>query len=119
MSSTQFNVASRLDGDTAVIYPRGYLNNLAGESLVSECSSYTGKGIRKIVLNFGETGLINSIGISLLLQVVEDLRNVDGTICFTNMSKFQLDTLDMLGLLKHLLIFPGEGEALNYLSAGS
>jgi anti-anti-sigma factor len=116
MKETEFNVASRLDGDAAVIYPRGYLNSLTGESLVNECGMYTSKGVRKIVLNFSEIGLINSIGISLLLQVIEDLRNIDGTVCFTNMSKFQTDTLDMLGLIKHMLIFPAESDALQYLN---
>jgi anti-anti-sigma factor len=119
MNPAQFTVDSRLDGDTAVIYPKGYLNNLAGESLVTECGRYTGKGIRKIVLNFGGTGLINSIGISLLLQIIEDLRTIEGTVCFSNMSKFQIDTLDMLGLLKHLRIFPAENEALQYLSTST
>ncbi|MGC2062594.1 MAG: STAS domain-containing protein [Thermodesulfovibrionales bacterium] len=119
MNPAQFTVDSRLDGDTAVIYPKGYLNNLTGESLVIECGRYTDKGIRKIVLNFGGTGLINSIGISLLLQIIEDLRTVEGTVCFSDMSKFQIDTLDMLGLLKHLLIFPVESDALRYLGAGS
>ena len=95
MKSVKFNVVSRLDGDAAVIYPKGYLNNLSGESLVTECSLYIGKGITKIVVNFSETDLINSIGISLLLQIIEDLRNIKGTICFTNMSKFLRDTFEM------------------------
>jgi len=111
-------VVSRLDGDAAIIYPKGYLNNLSGESLVIECGIYIGKGITKIVVNFGETSLINSIGISLLLQIIEDLRNIKGTICCTNMSKFLKDTFEMLGLMKHMSVFPTETEALKYLRSG-
>ena len=118
MKSVQFNVTSRLDGDVAVIYPKGYLNNLSGESLVIECGIYIGKGITKIVVNFSETDLINSIGISMLLQIIEDLRNIKGTICCTNMSKFLRDTFEMLGLIKHMLVFPVESDALKYLKAG-
>jgi len=117
MKSVQFSVASRLAGDTAVIYPKGYLNNLSGESLVVECGNYIGKGIAKIVVNFGETDLINSIGISLLLQIIEDLKNIQGTICFTNMSKLLRDTFEMLGLIKHMIVFPLESDALKYLKA--
>jgi anti-anti-sigma factor len=119
MKSAQFSVVSRLDGDTAVIYPKGYLNNLSGESLVVECGNYISHGITKIVVNFGETDLINSIGISLLLQIIEDLKNIKGTICFTNMSKFLRDTFDMLGLIKHMIVFPLESDALKYLKAGN
>jgi anti-anti-sigma factor len=118
MKSVQFSVASKLVGDAAVIYPKGYLNNLSGESLVIECGSYIGKGITKIVVNFSETDLINSIGISLLLQIMEDLKNIKGTICCTNMSKFLRDTFEMLGLIEHMRVFPVESDALKYLNAG-
>ena len=117
MKSVQFSVTSRLAGDAAVIYPKGYLNSLSGESLVNECGIYIGKGITKIVVNFSETGLINSIGISLLLQIIEDLRNIEGTICCTNMSKFLQDTFEMLGLIQHMQVFPDESDALKYLNA--
>jgi anti-anti-sigma factor len=118
MKSVPFSVASRLERDVAVIYPKGYLNNLSGESLVVECSAYIGKGITKIVVNFSETDLINSIGVSLLLQIMEDLKNIKGTICCTNMSKFLRDTFEMLGLIQHMRVFPVESDALKYLSAG-
>jgi len=118
MKSVPFSVASRLEGDAAVIYPKGYLNNLSGESLVIECGNYISQGITKIVVNFSETDLINSIGISLLLQIMEDLKNIKGTICCTNMSKFLRDTFEMLGLIQHMRVFPVESDALKYLSAG-
>lgn len=117
MKSAQFSVVSRLEGDAAIIYPKGYLNNLSGESLVIECGIYIGKGITKIVVNFSETDLINSIGISMLLQIIEDLRNIKGTICCTNMTKFLRDTFEMLGLIQHMLVFPVESDALKYLKA--
>jgi len=110
-------VTSRLEGDAAIIYPKGYLNNLSGESLVIECGIYIGKGITKIIVNFSETDLINSIGISMLLQIMEDLKNIKGTICCTNMSKFLRDTFEMLGLIQHMLVFPVESDALKYLKA--
>jgi anti-anti-sigma factor len=118
MKSVPFSVASRLVGDAAVIYPKGYLNNLSGESLVKECGIYIGKGITKIVVNFSETDLINSIGISLLLQIIEDLKNIKGTICCTNMSKFLRDNFEMLGLIQYMVVFPVESDALQYLKAG-
>jgi anti-anti-sigma factor len=118
MRSVQFSVSSRVEGDTAIIYPRGYLNNLSGEGLVRECGMYIGKGITKIVVNFGETDLVNSIGISLILQIIEDLRNIEGTIYCTNMSKFLRDTFEMLGLLEYMRVFPSESDALQYLKVG-
>ncbi len=116
MNPSPFQVTSRLVKDVAVVYPQGYLNNLAGEGLVSECSRYARTGIKKVVVNFGKTDLINSIGISLLLHVMEELQAVEGTLCFTDMSKVQVDIFEMLGLSKFFLFFPDEDRALQFLN---
>ena len=117
MKSAPFQVRSRVVEDAAVIYPQGYLNNLAGEGLVNECGRYTRSGVKKIVVNFRETDIINSIGISLLLHIMEDLQTAGGTLCFTDMSKVQLGIFDMLGLTKYFRFFPDETGALQFLGA--
>jgi anti-anti-sigma factor len=116
MTATNFKVVSRLAGDVAVLRPQGYLNNLAGESLVTECNSYVSKGIRKVVLNFSGTDFINSLGISLLLHIMEGLEEGGGTLCFTNLRKIHSDTFQMLGLMDHMLVFGDEDEAMRYFS---
>jgi len=113
-----FAVTSKTVGDTAVIYPHGYLNNIAGESLVKECNSYIEKGITKMVLNFGGLEFINSIGISLLLSVIERLNGSGGTLCFTDISSYH-ETFEMLGLTKYMLIFRNEEDALAHLGRTS
>lgn len=117
MNPSPFQVKSRLVQDVAVIYPQGYLNNLAGEDLVKECGKYTRSGIKKIVVNFSETDLINSIGISLLLHVMEELQNAKGMLCFTDMSTVQLGIFEMLGLTKYFRFFKDENGALQFLAA--
>lgn len=116
MKAANFKVVSRITGDVAVLYPQGYLNTLAGESLVNECKSCLSQGIRKVILNFSGTELINSIGISLLLHVMEGLKEGGGSLCFTNLSKMHSDTFEMLGLTKHMLVFRDEDEALSYFT---
>ena len=117
MTTTPFQVTSRLVKDVAIVYPRGYLNNLSGEYLVNECGRHAQAGLKKIVVNFHETDLINSIGISFLLNVMEDLQTAGGTLCFTEMKKVHLDTFEMLGLTKYFLFFPDEEAALTALDA--
>jgi len=117
MKSSAFQVRSRLLKDVAVVYPQGYLSNLSGESLVQECGRHARAGIKKMVVNFRETDLINSIGISLLLHVMEELQAVGGTLCFTEMSAAHLGTFEMLGLTKYFQFFPDESGALQFLNA--
>ncbi|HMK44315.1 MAG TPA: STAS domain-containing protein [Dissulfurispiraceae bacterium] len=115
MAASDFSVSLKKVGDAAVVYPQGYLNNVAGESLVQECVTCIEGGTRKIVLNFKRTDLINSIGISMLLSIIEKLLNTGGQLCFTNMNPMLKETFEMLGLSKYISIFDDENDALTYL----
>jgi len=118
MKAANFKVTSRLAGSVAVVYPQGYLNNLAGESLVNESRGYIEKGIKNVVVNFRGTDLINSIGISLILHIMEELKGCGGRLCFSDMSKTHRDTFEMLGLTKFIDVFGTEEEALQSLGEG-
>jgi stage II sporulation protein AA (anti-sigma F factor antagonist) len=115
----KFAVESKTLPDAAVVYPKGYLNNIVGEKLEKECAAHIEKGIRKIVLDFGRLEFINSIGISLLLSIIEKLRRSKGILCFSNIRKPHLDVFEMLGLTKYVLIFDTEADALKHLQAGT
>ncbi len=115
MKAGNFNVISVSMDDAVVLYPQGYLNNLAGESLVRECDRFVETGTRKVVLNFGKTDFVNSIGVSLLLGIIERVRKCGGTLCFSNLSGSHKDTFEMLGITKYILVFDREEEALEHL----
>ncbi len=117
MNEKNFTVTSKIMEGAAVVCPRGYLNNRAGESLVRECNSYIEKGVKNIVLNFRDIEFINSIGISLLLSVIEQLKSCEGTLCFSDVNTSYRETFEMLGLSKYMLIFQHENEALHYLNS--
>ncbi len=119
MKVTNFKVVSRTVGDAAVIHPKGYLNNLAGEGLVDECNRFIEDGITRVVLNFSEIDFINSIGVSLLLGIIERLRECKGVLCFSNLSGAHRDTFEMLGITKYILVFEREEEALDHLKGAA
>ncbi len=114
-----FDVESKRVDDVAVIYPKGYLNNIVGEKLEKECTAFIDRGILKIVLDFHEMEFINSIGISLLLSIIERLRTSKGVLCFSSMKKAHRDVFEMLGLTKYVLVFENEAEALKRLQDGT
>lgn len=117
--TSDFKVTSKRVSDVVILYPQGYLNNVAGENLVRECNACLEGEIRKVVLNFRETDFINTIGISMLLSIIEKLKEAGGTLCFTDLSKTYSDTFEMLGLTKFILVFPDEKAAVKYLSDGN
>ena len=64
-------VRSRRVGDTAVIYAGDYLNKLSGERIERECKRQLDSGCQTLVIDFRGTELVNSIGISILLGVID------------------------------------------------
>lgn len=113
-----FNIGSRVLGDIAVLYPSGYLNNIVGEGLEEMCGQYLKDGVRKIVLNFKDIELINSIGISILLGIMDRMKETGADLCFASTSRLHNETFEMLGLSRHMNIFKCEEEALKHLEDG-
>ena len=71
-------------------------------SLEVRCQELLAGGVRSIVINFEETELINSIGISILLGVIEAVNESRGTLVLSNLSATNRELFEMLGLLMHV-----------------
>ena len=105
-------IRARLTEDAAVIYPGPYLNQLRGESIESQCQEFLATGVRHIVINFEETELINSIGISILLGVIESVNGAQGALVLSNLNSSNRELFEMLGLMSHVEIMDTEETAL-------
>ena len=105
-------IRSRLVEGAAVIYPGAYLNQLRGESIESQCQELLSRGVRNIVINFEETELINSIGISILLGVIESVNHARGALVLSNLNASNRELFEMLGLLSHVEMAETEEAAL-------
>lgn len=105
-------IRAKLVEDAAVIYPGPYLNQLRGEDVESQCRELLTNGVRRIVINFVETELINSIGISILLGVIESVNHVQGTLVLSNLNGSNRELFEMLGLMSHVEMVDTEEIAL-------
>jgi len=105
-------IRARLIEDAAVIYPGLYLNQLRGESIESQCREFLAIGVRRLVINFEETELINSIGISILLGVIESVNRAHGTLVLSNLNASNRELFEMLGLMPHVEMVDTEEIAL-------
>jgi anti-anti-sigma factor len=110
-----FVVSTQNFGDVAVVRLEGYLNNVVGEKLEKECIKCMDKGISAIVLDFDKVEFINSIGVSIVLSIIERLRESGGKLLFSSLRSVHKETFDMLGLTKYARAFGSEGEALKSL----
>jgi len=115
-SLTGAPVYSRSIGELAVVYAGDYLNKLSGERIERECRLRLESGCRALVISFRDTSLVNSIGISILLGVIDAAESVGAHLVFSDMSAQTLQLFEMLGLTRHVALAKDESEALATLT---
>ena len=103
-------------GTTAVVYASDYLNKLSGEKIERECRRQLNCGCRALVIDFSDTKLVNSIGISILLGIIDVAEKSGAQIVFSDVNNQTVQLFEMLGLTRHVALAKDEREALLNLS---
>jgi anti-anti-sigma factor len=109
-------VRSHCVGTTAVVYASDYLNKLTGEKIERECRRHINCGCRALVIDFSDTKLVNSIGISILLGIIDIAEKNGAKIVFSEVNTQTIQLFEMLGLTRHVVLAKDEHEALITLS---
>jgi anti-anti-sigma factor len=110
-------IKEKIVNGVAVLYPGLYLNQLRGEGIEDRCRELLAEGRKKVVINFEETEFINSVGISILLGIIETVRGAGGALALSNMNDSTLDLFEVLGLTPLLMIEGAEDAAIERLNS--
>ncbi len=94
-------VQARCVGETAIIYASDYLNKLSGERIERECKRQLDAGRRALVINFRDTELVNSIGVSILMGVIDSVEHSHARLIFSDVNSHNAQRFEMLGLTRH------------------
>lgn len=100
------NGTSRPGRTTAVVYAGDYLNKLTGESVERECRKKLAEGATEIIVNFSRTELVNSIGVSILLGVIDAAESTGARVVFSDVNEGTAELFEMLGITRHVKIVP-------------
>ena len=111
------HIRSHCVGTTAVVYASDYLNKLTGERIERECKKQLDSGARALVIDFGDTELVNSIGISILLGIIHIAEKSGARVVFSDVNNETAQLFEMLGLTLHVVLAKNEQEALTSLSS--
>ncbi|MBK9528957.1 MAG: STAS domain-containing protein [Acidobacteria bacterium] len=104
ITDTATAVSAQLSTETSVIYAGDYLNKLTGEQIEYECRRRIDAGCTDLIVNFSKTELVNSIGISILLGVIDIAEKNGAKVAFSDVNETTVELFDMLGLTKHVNI---------------
>lgn len=86
------------------IFAGDYLNKLSGEKLEYECRRLLDGGCEEIEVNFSHTEMVNSIGISILLGIIDIAARNGAKVVFTDVANDKVELFNMLGLTNHVTI---------------
>ncbi len=101
----------RRDG-LAVIYTEGYINNQGGEEIAKEAYKLLDDGYKRLLLNLAGTKIVNSIGISILIEIIEKMLEIDGKLGFCCLTPTIEKTFHIMGLAQYAPIFKDEEAAV-------
>ena len=91
----------------------GYLNLETGEEVANVCKKQIADGNNKFLLDLSSTKMVNSIGVSLLIEVIESLEDSSGKLAFCNLAPIVEKTFKIMGLSDYASLFKTKEEALS------
>jgi len=94
----EFKLTSEERESCLILNPFGYVNNEGGEKIAETFNSHFEKGLKQLVINLESVKVVNSIGISFLIEIIEKLNDVEGKLIFTNLDPAIEKTLTIMGL---------------------
>jgi len=96
----------------AVVYTDGYINNQGGEEIAQAANALMEEGYRALLLNLAGSKIVNSIGISILIEVLERMLELKGKLAFCNLTPTIQKTFHIMGLTQYAQVYPDEAAAL-------
>lgn len=100
----------------AILYTEGYINNQGGEEIARAAYKLLEDGYKSLLLNLGGTKIVNSIGISILIEIIEKMIEIDGRLAFCCLTPTIEKTFHIMGLAQYAGIYADEETAVSALS---
>ena len=100
ISMSAFSIESEKQRDILLVQTHGYLDDVGGDALKKLCDTALESGTSKFLIDLSDTPVINSTGLSLLLDIVVQVIDYhDGRVGLIGMTKLTRTALQMTGVL--------------------
>jgi len=114
--NTELKVVVKKEPGYALLRTDGYINNPGGEKIARECYKLMDEGFKHFILAFEKSKVINSIGISILIEIIEKVLEIKGSLSFTGLTSTIAKTFKIMGLTEYAKVFDSEEEAIKTVS---
>jgi len=95
-----------LNDNVGLIAATGYINNEGGQAIADAATELMDQGARTLLIDLDGTRIINSIGVSILLEILEKLMDEKGKLAFCNLTPTIAKTFEIMGLVQYAAVYP-------------
>jgi anti-anti-sigma factor len=108
-----FSLDVHRQGPVWIFSTHGYINNTGGETIARKFDEvFAGSGA-KFLFDLEDSKIINSIGISFLIEILERILDTDGEMAFCNCAPIVEKTFKIMGITQYAKLYGTIEEALN------
>ena len=100
-----------LTDNLGLIAATGYINNEGGQAIADAATELMDQGAKTLLIDLDGTRIINSIGVSILLEILEKLMDDKGKLAFCNLTPTIAKTFEIMGLVQYASIYPDRDTA--------
>ena len=112
MNDEQMRLTKNVVGDGfGLIAAAGYINNEGGQAIADAATELIDGGCVTLLIDLEATRNINSIGVSILLEIMEKLIEDKGQLAFCNLTPTISKTFEIMGLVQYATVFPDRDTA--------
>jgi len=113
---SEFKLDVKEEGDIVILKTEGYLNNIGGEKIAEACYEKIDNGKNCFLLDLERSTVVNSIGVSILIEIIEKLQESDGKLGYFNLAPIVEKTFNIMGLTKYSTIYESEEDGISQMS---
>lgn len=116
MNDEQMRLSKDIMADgLGLIAAAGYINNEGGQAIADAATELIDGGCGTLLIDLDGTRIINSIGVSILLEIMEKLLEDKGTLAFCNLTPTISKTFEIMGLVQYATVYPDRDTARSEL----
>jgi anti-anti-sigma factor len=105
-----------LPSGVGLIAAAGYINNEGGQAIADAATELMDQGCGTLLIDLEGTRIINSIGVSILLEIMEKLIEENGQLAFCNLTPTISKTFEIMGLVQYATLYPDRKTATTELT---
>ncbi len=105
-----------LPSGVGLIAAAGYINNEGGQAIADAATELMDQGCGTLLIDLEGTRIINSIGVSILLEIMEKLIEEKGQLAFCNLTPTISKTFEIMGLVQYATLYPDRKTATTELT---